>query len=46
MRGAEDQVDTVDRQGNRNLIEAARAAGMKQTPLASVVRTMLGIPGA
>jgi uncharacterized protein YbjT (DUF2867 family) len=30
MRGGEDNVDTVDRQGNRNLIEAARAAGVKQ----------------
>jgi uncharacterized protein YbjT (DUF2867 family) len=30
MRGGEDNVDTVDRQGNRNLIEAARAARVKQ----------------
>lgn len=30
MRGGEDTVDSVDRQGNRNLIEAARAAGVKQ----------------
>ncbi len=30
MRGGEDTVDTVDRQGNRNLIEAAQAAGVKQ----------------
>jgi uncharacterized protein YbjT (DUF2867 family) len=30
MRGGEDNVDTVDRQGNHNLIEAARAAGVKQ----------------
>src|SRR5512137_2763751 len=30
MRGGEDNVDTVDRHGNRNLIEAARAAGVKQ----------------
>ena len=30
MRGGEDTVDTVDREGNRNLIEAARAAGVKQ----------------
>jgi NADH dehydrogenase len=30
MRGGEDTVDTVDRQGNRNLIEAAKAAGVKQ----------------
>ena len=30
MRGGDDTVDTVDRQGNCNLIEAARAAGVKQ----------------
>jgi uncharacterized protein YbjT (DUF2867 family) len=30
MRGGEDTVDTVDRQGNRSLIEAAQAAGVKQ----------------
>jgi NADH dehydrogenase len=30
MRAGEDTVDTVDRRGNRNLIEAARAAGVKQ----------------
>jgi uncharacterized protein YbjT (DUF2867 family) len=30
MRGGEDNVDTVDRQGNRNLIEAAKTAGVKQ----------------
>jgi uncharacterized protein YbjT (DUF2867 family) len=30
MRGGEDNVDTVDRQGNRNLIEAAKSAGVKQ----------------
>ncbi|MCL4560794.1 MAG: SDR family oxidoreductase [Chloroflexi bacterium] len=30
MRGGEDNVDTVDRQGNRNLIEAAKAANVKQ----------------
>ena len=30
MRGGEDNVETVDRQGNRNLIAAARAAGVKQ----------------
>jgi NADH dehydrogenase len=30
MRGGEDNVDTVDRKGNRNLIEAAKAAGVKQ----------------
>lgn len=30
MRGGEETVDTVDRQGNRNLIEAAKTAGVKQ----------------
>jgi uncharacterized protein YbjT (DUF2867 family) len=30
MRGGEDNVEMVDRQGNRSLIEAARAAGVKQ----------------
>jgi NADH dehydrogenase len=30
MRGGEDSVETVDRQGNQNLVEAARAAGVKQ----------------
>jgi uncharacterized protein YbjT (DUF2867 family) len=30
MRGGEDTVDSVDRQGNRNLIDAAKAAGVKQ----------------
>jgi uncharacterized protein YbjT (DUF2867 family) len=30
MRGGEDNVETVDRQGNRSLIEAAKAAGVKQ----------------
>jgi uncharacterized protein YbjT (DUF2867 family) len=30
MRGGEDTVDSVDRQGNRNLIEAAREAAVKQ----------------
>jgi len=29
MRGGEDNVETVDRQGNRNLIEAAGTAGVK-----------------
>ncbi len=29
MRGGEDTVDTVDRQGNLNLIDAARKAGVK-----------------
>ena len=30
MRGGEDNVDTVDRLGNRNLIEAARAQGVQR----------------
>jgi NADH dehydrogenase len=30
MRGGEDTVDTVDRRGNRNLVGAARAAGVQQ----------------
>lgn len=30
MRGGEDTVDTVDRRGNRNLIAAAKAAGVRQ----------------
>ena len=30
MRGSPDTVDTVDRQGNRNLIEAAKATGVNQ----------------
>jgi uncharacterized protein YbjT (DUF2867 family) len=30
MRGGEDNVDTVDRKGNRSLIEAAKSAGVKQ----------------
>jgi uncharacterized protein YbjT (DUF2867 family) len=30
MRGGEDTVDSVDRQGNSNLIEAAKSAGVKQ----------------
>ena len=30
MRGGDDTVDSVDRQGNRNLIEAASLAGVKQ----------------
>jgi uncharacterized protein YbjT (DUF2867 family) len=30
MRGGEDNVESVDRQGNRNLIAAAKAAGVKQ----------------
>src|SRR3954454_15187016 len=30
FRGGEDTVETVDLQGNRNLIDAARAAGVRQ----------------
>lgn len=30
MRGGEDTVDSVDRLGNRNLIQAAKSAGVKQ----------------
>jgi uncharacterized protein YbjT (DUF2867 family) len=30
MRSGEDTVDTVDRQGNRSLVEVARAVGVKQ----------------
>jgi NADH dehydrogenase len=30
MRGGDDNVDTVDRQGNKNLIHAAKGAGVKQ----------------
>jgi NADH dehydrogenase len=37
MRGGEDTVDTVDRKGNRNLIDAAKAAGVKQFIFTSVL---------
>jgi NADH dehydrogenase len=37
MRGGDDNVDTVDREGNRNLIEAAKAAGVKQFIFTSVL---------
>jgi uncharacterized protein YbjT (DUF2867 family) len=36
-RGGEDTVQTVDLQGNRHLIDAARAAGMKQFIFVSVL---------
>ena len=44
MRGGEDNVDTVDRQGNRNLIEAARAAGVKQFVFISFLGADLNSP--
>jgi uncharacterized protein YbjT (DUF2867 family) len=44
MRGGEDNVDTVDRQGNRNLIEAARATGAKQFIFASFLGADLRSP--
>jgi uncharacterized protein YbjT (DUF2867 family) len=37
MRGGEDNVETVDRQGNRNLNEAATATGVKQFIFTSVL---------
>jgi NADH dehydrogenase len=37
MRGGEDNVDTVDREGNRNLIDAAKAAGVNQFIFTSVL---------
>jgi NADH dehydrogenase len=37
MRGGQDNVDTVDREGNRNLIDAAKAAGVKQYIFTSVL---------
>jgi len=37
MRGGEDNVETVDLQGNRNLIDAAKAAGVKQFIFTSVL---------
>src|SRR5574340_490464 len=44
MRGGEDNVETVDRQGNRNLIEAARAAGVKQFIFTSFLGSSLEHP--
>jgi uncharacterized protein YbjT (DUF2867 family) len=44
MRGGEDNVDTVDRQGNRNLIEAAREAGVKQFIFTSFLGADLNSP--
>jgi NADH dehydrogenase len=37
MRGGEDNVETVDRKGNRDLIDAAKAAGVKQFVFVSVM---------
>jgi uncharacterized protein YbjT (DUF2867 family) len=37
MRGGEDTVDSVDRAGNRNLIDAAQAAGVRQFIFTSVL---------
>ncbi len=44
MRGGEDNVDTVDRQGNRNLFEAAKAAGVKQFIFTSFLGASLDNP--
>ncbi len=44
MRGGADNVDTVDRQGNRNLIEAAGAAGVKQFIFTSFLGAGLNNP--
>jgi NADH dehydrogenase len=44
MRGGEDTVETVDRQGNRNLVEAARAAGVKQFIFTSFLGADLNSP--
>lgn len=44
MRGGEDNVETVDRQGNRNLIAAARAAGVKQFIFVSFLGADLNHP--
>jgi uncharacterized protein YbjT (DUF2867 family) len=44
MRAGEDNVETVDRQGNRSLIEAARAAGVKQFIFVSFLGASLDNP--
>jgi uncharacterized protein YbjT (DUF2867 family) len=44
MRAGEDNVETVDRQGNRNLIEAALAAGVKQFIFISFLGATLDHP--
>ncbi len=44
MRSGEDTVDSVDRQGNRNLIEAAKAAGVRQFIFTSFLGADLNNP--
>lgn len=44
MRGGEDTVDTVDRDGNLNLIEAAKAADVKQYIFTSFLGASLNSP--
>lgn len=44
MRGGEDTVESVDRQGNRNLIEAAKAAGVNQFIFISFLGANLNHP--
>jgi NADH dehydrogenase len=44
MRGGEDTVETVDRQGNRNLIDAARKAKVKQFIFISFIGADLNNP--
>jgi uncharacterized protein YbjT (DUF2867 family) len=44
MRGGEDTVDSVDRQGNRNLIEAAKAADVKHLIFISFLGASLDNP--
>ncbi len=44
MRGGEDNVETVDRQGTRSLIEAARTAGVKQFIFTSFMGANLNNP--
>jgi NADH dehydrogenase len=44
LRGGDDNVETVDRQGNRNLIDAAKAAGVKQFVFTSVLGADVSSP--
>jgi uncharacterized protein YbjT (DUF2867 family) len=44
MRGGEDNVDSVDRQGNRNLIATARVAGVEQFIFISFMNANLDHP--
>lgn len=44
MRGGDDNVYTVDRQGNRKLIDSARAAGVKQYIFTSFLGSSLDHP--